>query len=231
MTLHKIAITVSKVDSRGGDPLTAFPFKGILFDLDGTLINSIAAVDRAWARWAEAYGLDPEYVTERIHGRRAVDSIAVLAPDVDQEKAFELIETLEATDTEGVYALSGANQFLEALGDIPWGIVTSGSLPIAVPRLKAGGIEPPLVFITAEQVTNGKPHPDPFLEGANQLGIPPKDIIAFEDTLAGVHSAHAAGMKVIALSEEAAQAADGAIPDYRSVRITQEGDILLLNLA
>lgn len=207
-----------------------FPFKGLLFDLDGTLINSIAAVDRAWARWAVEYGLDPEYVTPRIHGRRAVDSIAVLKPDVDQAKAFQLIEHLEATDTEGVYALPGAAQFLEALGDIPWGIVTSGTLPIAVPRLKAGGIEPPLVFVTAEQVTNGKPHPDPFLEGANQLGIPPKDIIAFEDTLAGVQSAHAAGMKVIALSDEAAQAADARILDYRSIRIEQKGINLLLKL-
>lgn len=213
-----------------GDRLSTFAFKGLLFDLDGTLINSLAAVDRAWRKWAVTYGLDPDYVTERIHGRRAVDSIAVLKPDVDQVEAFKLIETLEATDTDGVYALPGAVEFLEALGNIPWGIVTSGSLPIAVPRLKAGGIEPPLVFVTAEQVTNGKPHPAPFLEGARQLEIPPSDIIAFEDTLAGVQSAHAAGMRVIALSEEAAQAADGHILDYRSIRILQEGDELLLKL-
>lgn len=201
--------------------LKSFSFKGLLFDLDGTLVNSLPAVDRAWRTWATEFGLDPDYVAPRIHGKRAVDSILILAPHLDQLEAFKRLEYLEATDTDGVVPMPGAVPFLNGLTDVPWGIVTSGSSPIAVPRLKAGGISAPSVFVTAEQISHGKPHPQPFLEGATRLGIEPEFIVAFEDTLAGVRSAHAAGMKVIGLSDEAAEEADARIFDYNELTISK----------
>lgn len=213
-----------------GYGLISLPFKGLLFDLDGTLVNSLAAVDRAWRTWATEFGLDPDYVAPRIHGRRAVDSILLLGPHLDQNEAFVRLEHLEATDTDGVAPMPGATEFLASLQDIPWGIVTSGSRPIALPRLKAGGIEPPEVFVTAEQISHGKPHPEGFLEGAKRLGLPPGEVIAFEDTLAGVRSAHAAGMKVVGISDEAEQEADVRIRDYRELTIVCESELLLLKV-
>ena len=213
-----------------GVSLTVFPFRGLLFDLDGTLVNSLPAVDRAWRQWAIEFGLDPDYVVPRIHGRRAVESIAALGPQLDQDKAFARLEHLEATDTEGVVALVGALDLLASLQDIPWGIVTSGSRPIAEPRLRAGGIKPPSVFVTAEDVLKGKPHPDPFLEGANRLGLAPNEVIAFEDTLAGIRSAQAAGMVAIGVSEEAAQEADASISDYTQLVIQAGNPTSLLRL-
>jgi mannitol-1-/sugar-/sorbitol-6-phosphatase len=200
------------------------PFDGLLFDLDGTLVNSLPAVDRAWRKWAVEYGLDPDYVAPRIHGRRAVESIATLGPHLNQEEAFLRLEHLEATDTEGVVAVAGALEMIAALKDIPWGIVTSGTKAIALPRLKAGGIAAPDIFVTAEDVPKGKPFPDPFLEGARRLGLLPERIVAFEDTLAGVRSAHAAGMKAIALAEEAATEADAAIPDFTKLSVQKEDE-------
>lgn len=213
-----------------GDRLIAFPFKGLLFDLDGTLVNSLPAVDRAWRTWATEYGLDPDYVAPRIHGKRAVDSIAVLAPNVDQREAFLRLEHLEATDTDGVVPMPGALDFISLLEGIPWGIVTSGSSPIANPRLKAGGINPPAVFVTAEQISKGKPDPAPFLEGARRLQIAPEDIVAFEDTLAGARSAKSAGMKVVGLSDEAAQEADVQISDYGQLTLDTSTSPFVLRL-
>jgi sugar-phosphatase len=204
------------------EPQIKVSFKGLLFDLDGTLIHSIAAVDRAWRSWAVEFGLDPDYIAPRIHGRRAVDSIRALAPNLDQEVAFARLEHLEATDTAGVVAIAGAVEFLASLGGIPWGIVTSGTEAIAIPRLSAGGIIRPNVFITANQVSQGKPHPAPFLAGARALGLDPAGIIAFEDTLAGVRSAHAAGMRVVGLTEEAAAESDWFMTDYVGASVAME---------
>lgn len=208
--------------------LTSFPFRGLLFDLDGTLVNSLAAVARAWRTWATEFGLDPDYVVPRIHGRRAIDSISDLGPHLDQKAAFLRLEHLEATDTVGVVPMPGALEFLDSLQGIPWGIVTSGSRPIAVPRLMAGGIALPNVFVTAEEIGQGKPHPEAFLKGAELLGLPPSQIVAFEDTLAGVRSAHSAGMRVVGISDEAEREADIRIHDYREIAIVRSQDIFLL---
>ena len=213
-----------------GKVVTSYTFRGLLFDLDGTLVDSIAAVDRSWRTWSTEFGLDPDYVVPRIHGRRAVDSIALLGPQLDQAAAFARLEHLEATDTDGVVALPGALAFVESLKDIPWGIVTSGSQPIAVPRLRAGGITAPEVFITAEQIAHGKPHPEAFLAGAQRLNIPPSEIIAFEDTLAGVRSAKAAGMRVVGVTDEAGEESDVRIVDYRQVSIDRSSEPYRLNI-
>lgn len=192
------------------------------------MVNSIAAVERAWRAWAVDFGLDPDYVAPRIHGRRAVDSIAVLGPHLDQKAAFDRLEYLEATDVQGVVPMPGIHEFLSQLAGVPWGIVTSGTKAIALPRLKAARIDPPEVFVTAEQISHGKPHPEAFLTGANRLGLPPETILAFEDTLAGVRSAKAAGMDVVGVTSESSVEADYFIETYAETTITKAPPDFLL---
>ena len=194
------------------------------------MVNSIEAVERAWRLWAVEHGLDPDYVAPRIHGRRAVDSIAALGPDLDQTAAFERLEYLEATDTDGVIAMPGIHDFLDSLKRTPWGIVTSGTRAIAIPRLRAAGIEVPNVFVTAEMISDGKPHPAPFLEGANRLGVAPERVLAFEDTRAGAESALAAGMQVIGITEEAGQVAHARVGDFTEIKVEIDGLEALISL-
>ena len=180
-------------------------FDGILFDLDGTLIDSLQAVDRAWRGWAAEYQLDPELVLSVIHGRPARESIAELLPHADAvqiEQAFHWIERYESQDTEGTIALPGAIALLERLNQlqIPWAVVTSGTQPVAQARLQAAGLPKPQLLITPEQLTQGKPAPEPYLTAAAQLGLQPQQCLVFEDAPAGVTAGYAAGMRVFAIT-------------------------------
>lgn len=169
------------------------PFHGVLFDLDGTLIDSIAVVDRAWAAWARKVGLDPAAVLPRIHGRRSLDSVRDLAPHLDAEQEDAWLQRYETENTEGVGLLPGALALLSAVQGIPWGIVTSGTSNVALARMAAAGIPVPSVCVFGEEVPNGKPEPDPFRLGCERLRLLPGQVLAFEDTAAGVQSALAAG--------------------------------------
>ncbi len=152
--------------------------KGFLFDLDGTLVDSLPAVERAWINWAKRRGINPQDVLDFIHGKQAITSLRHFMPGESEEaiqQEFLLLEQVEAQDTDGVTALPGAAALLERLNrlDIPWAIVTSGSIPVATARRNAGGLPQPEVFITAEQVKHGKPQPDAYLLGAERLGLAP----------------------------------------------------------
>ena len=176
------------------------PISAVLFDLDGVLIDSEPAVIRAWTAWAERHGLDPARVLDEIHGRRAGDSIRVLAPagvDVDAEAAW--LERREVEDTEGVVAMAGARELLD--GGAAWSraVVTSGTYAIATARLRAAGLTPPPVLVTAGDVARGKPAPDPYLAGAERLGVEPGRCVVVEDAPAGVSAGKAAGMTVLAV--------------------------------
>ncbi|WP_415232093.1 HAD-IA family hydrolase [Psychromonas sp.] len=179
-------------------------FKGILFDLDGTLIDSLAVVDRAWRSWAKRNALDAEHVMQVIHGRPARESVMELLKGADAlkiEQEFSWLERYESEDTQGVYALPGAVALLNQLNtlQIPWAIVTSGTLPVASARIKASGLPAPKVLITPEQVKKGKPDPEPFLLGAEKLGFAARHCLVFEDAPAGVKAGHLANCAVIAL--------------------------------
>ncbi|MBC3379577.1 sugar phosphatase [Serratia fonticola] len=182
--------------------------KGFLFDLDGTLVDSLPAVERAWTQWAERHGISPQQVLDFIHGKQAITSLRHFMPNATEaelQHEFTLLEQVEAEDTDGVRALPGALVLLErikALG-IPWAIVTSGSLPVANARRLAGGVPLPEVFITSEQVKQGKPHPDAYLLGAQGLGLAPPDCVVVEDAPAGILSGLAAGCQVIAVNAPA----------------------------
>jgi len=182
--------------------------KGFLFDLDGTLVDSLPAVERAWINWALSRDVDPQEVLSFIHGKQAITSLRHFMPGASEEEIrqqFLVLEHVEANDTDGVAALPGAHDLLSELTrlGIPWAIVTSGSLPVASARHAAANLPMPEVFVTAEQVEKGKPHPEAYLLGAARLGLPAADCVVVEDAPAGVQSGLAAGCKVIAVNAPA----------------------------
>ncbi|MEZ8101601.1 HAD-IA family hydrolase [Vibrio bivalvicida] len=186
------------------------PFKGLLFDLDGTLVDSIPAVIRSWSTWATMKDLDPSYVLSKIHGRPARESITELLKDAtsdEVEQEFKWLERQESIDTEGTVALPGSIALLESLieHNVPWAIVTSGTVPVATARIKAAKLPFPPILITPEKTTNGKPHPEPFLKGAEEIGVPIEQCICFEDTQAGLSSAKSAGAQAIGVLSHASK--------------------------
>ncbi|HXO38821.1 MAG TPA: HAD-IA family hydrolase [Candidatus Acidoferrum sp.] len=176
-----------------------FSAKAILFDMDGVLMDSTPSVERVWRAWALAHGLDPDSVVAQAHGRRSIETVRVVAPQLDAEKENVIVEQMEIDDKEGVTALPGAAELLAHLPDARFAIVTSATRPLAVARLGYAGLSVPRHMVTAEDVVHGKPSPEPFLKGAALLGFPPADCLVFEDTAAGIASARAAGMHAVAL--------------------------------
>ncbi|MGG7444772.1 sugar phosphatase [Kosakonia oryzendophytica] len=179
--------------------------KGFLFDLDGTLVNSLPAVERAWCSWADRFGIAHDDVLNFIHGKQAITSLRhFMAGRSEAEIAAEFtrLEEIEAADTDGITPLPGAIELLNHLdaAGIPWAIVTSGSVPVAHARHGATGLPTPKVFVTAEQVKRGKPEPDAYLLGAKLLGLPAEECVVVEDAAAGVLSGLAAGCHVIAVN-------------------------------
>jgi sugar-phosphatase len=176
-------------------------FAAFLFDVDGTLIDSIAAANRVWRRWALEHGLDPASVLKIIHGVRAADTIRRLnVPGLDVEREAEVIMQGEIADVEGVVAIKGAVAFVSALPPDRWAVVTSAPRALATRRLAAAGIPLPRVMVTAEDVRRGKPAPDGFLYAAKLLDVPAEKCLVWEDTAAGVAAAEAAGAAVIVVS-------------------------------
>ena len=179
--------------------------KGFLFDLDGTLVDSLPVVERSWCHWADRHGIDHQDVLNFIHGKQAITSLRHFLPGRSEDEIqseFTYLEQIEAADTDGIVALPGAIELLQHLNEahIPWAIVTSGSVPVAHARHKAAGLPLPEVFVTAERVKRGKPEPDAFLLGAELLGLHPTDCVVVEDAAAGVLAGLNAGSHVIAVN-------------------------------
>jgi sugar-phosphatase len=176
-----------------------FQCSAILFDLDGVLADSTRSVDRQWRIWARAKGVDEEKVMAIAHGVRAIEVIRRVAPQFDAEAEVRELEALEADDRLDVSAMPGALELLKSIPDDRWGVVTSGTHLLASTRLPLVGLPLPKVLVTADDVIHGKPHPEPYLKGAERLGFPPGDCLVIEDAPAGIQAAHAGGMKVIGL--------------------------------
>ncbi|MHB8635036.1 MAG: HAD-IA family hydrolase [Fimbriimonadaceae bacterium] len=198
--------------------------RGLLFDLDGTLIDSLHAVDRAWTTWALRHGLEPAEVLPRIHGRRSIESIQAILPLADAEAENLLLRQIESSDTAGIKALPGAVDFLRSLPMDRWGVVTSGTGDVASARLAAAGIPIPRACVFGEDVAFGKPHPEPYLLGASYLGLEPADVVAFEDTSAGLQSILGAGMRAVAVGFPY----ERVIYDYRRVTAQVDGDRMVV---
>ena len=179
--------------------------KGFLFDLDGTLVDSLPVVERSWCKWADRFSIPHDEVLNFIHGKQAITSLRHFLPGRSEEEIqaeFTLLETVEATDTDGVTALPGAVALLKTLDEagIPWAIVTSGSIPVAHARHRAAGLPEAEVFVTAERVKHGKPAPDAYLLGAELLGLAPADCAVVEAAPAGLLSGLNAGCRTIAVN-------------------------------
>ena len=173
--------------------------KAILFDLDGVLVDSTPAVSRVWARWAQEHGLPPEKVIAHAHGRRSIETVRQFAPALNAERENGRVEQMEIDDKEGVIALPGAARLLSRLPQNRFAIVTSATAPLARARMLYAGLPVPEHLISADDVLHGKPSPEPYLKGAELLGFPAPDCLVFEDVPAGITSARAAGMQVIAI--------------------------------
>jgi sugar-phosphatase len=175
----------------------------LLFDVDGTLVDSAAVVERSWRRWSAEYRADPERVLEVCHGRRSEDTIAEFVGPAERPAAVALLRRLELTDLDGVVACPGAAELLAALDGrdtLPWALVTSCGTDLVAARMTAAGLPLPAVRITAERVRHGKPDPECYRLGAEALGVPAADCAVLEDAPAGVASGRAAGATVVAVT-------------------------------
>lgn len=197
--------------------------QGVLFDMDGILISSLGSVERSWSAWAISRQIDPALAIRTAHGRRAIETVHLLRPDLDQESELKYIEDLEVADNEGLAVLPGIPQLLAALPASRWTVVTSATERLARIRMAAGGISVPEQIVTADQVTSGKPHPMPYLRGAGILGFPPAECVVFEDSGSGATAGRAAGCTVIATtfshSVEDLAAAHYLVPDLSGVSV------------
>lgn len=180
--------------------MTQVQCAALLFDLDGVLINSTPAVARVWKRWAVEHGFDPEEVVARAHGRPSLTTVREYLPSADHEKENREVERREIADLEGVVPLPGALELLASLPEDRWTIVTSCTRPLAEVRIKAAGLPLPKEMITSNDITRGKPDPEPYLKGASLLGFSAANCIVFEDVPAGVRAGKSAGAKVIAFT-------------------------------
>ncbi|MGW7006199.1 HAD-IA family hydrolase [Streptomyces sp. NPDC054933] len=182
-------------------------FKAALLDMDGTLVNSDAVVERCWRRWADEHGLDPAEVLKVVHGRQGYATMAVLLPDrpmAENHADNARMLAQETADTEGVVPIAGAPTFLASLSDLPHALVTSADEGLAQARMTAAGLPMPQVRVTAECVSASKPDPEGFLKGAAELGFAPEDCVVFEDSEAGITAGLAAGMRVVGVGPRAA---------------------------
>ncbi|MFC7884202.1 HAD-IA family hydrolase [Streptomyces sp. NPDC057376] len=207
---------------------TVLTTRALLLDMDGTLVNSDAAVERVWRRWAGRHGLDGDEVMKVVHGRQGYASMALLLPDRPMEQnhadnARMLAD--ETADTEGVVAIPGAPEFLASLRGLPHALVTSADVPLSTARMAAAGLAQPDVRVTAESVGASKPDPEGFLKGAAELGVEPADCIAFEDSGAGIAAARAAGMRVVGVGPRAGlHGPDVVVEDLTRVRVEAGAD-------
>ena len=198
--------------------MTTFNCAAILFDLDGVLVDSTGSVTRQWRRWAEEQDLDPDKVVETAHGVRTIEIVRRLAPHLDAGAETLRLEKREADDHEGVSVMPGAAELLKAIPDGRWCVVTSGTRYLATARLQLGNLPMPQVLVSADDVSKGKPNPEPYLMGAKLLGVNPAECLVVEDAPAGIRAAHAGGMKAI-----------GITSTYRAAEL-QEADAVVQKL-
>lgn len=200
----------------------------VLFDLDGVLVDSTAAVEGHWRAFAERYGLDADALLVDLHGRRMVEIMARALPGMPPEELEREAARVEADEAagaaDGTREIPGALALTAALDGLPWAIVTSGTTPVATARIRAVGLPTPSVLVTGEQVERGKPDPAPYLLAAERLGVPPAECVVIEDAPAGLAAGVAAGCTTIGVATSHA-AAELAAADHL---VDTPGDIEVL---
>jgi len=214
--------------------MKTFSCSAILFDLDGVLVDSTRSVDRQWRLWSNEHGIDPQKTVAIAHGRRTSEVIRILTPHLPAEEETIRLEAREAADREGVEVMPGAAELLHSIPHGRWSVVTSGTRRLATSRLHLANLPLPQVLISADDVVQGKPHPEPYLKGAQQLGVRPEDCLVIEDAPAGIQAARAGGMKVIALPStfpaSELRHADAIAPSLSTLKVALENGKLAVRL-
>jgi sugar-phosphatase len=211
--------------------------QAVLFDIDGTLVDSTPVVERTWRTWAREYGVDAEAVLRVCHGRRTEDTVAEFVAPRECAAAVARAQAIESADLEGVVALPGAQRLLDALPRRRWAAVTSGERALMTARLAAAQLPVPEAMICAEDVSVGKPSPEGYLKAAAALGFTAPQCLVVEDAPAGIGAGRAAGAQVLALTttQKAAELADAdvIVTDLTcvSVKLTDDGGVTLLHSA
>jgi sugar-phosphatase len=207
--------------------MPTFSCSAVLFDLDGVLADSTRQVDREWREWADRKGVDGDAIMAFAHGVRTIEVIRRVAPQLDAEMEAAAIENHEAHDQRGVIVMPGALELVASIPKGRWGVVTSGSRLLATSRLPHCGLPVPDVLVTSDDVVNGKPDPEPYLKGAELFGLSPAECLVIEDAPAGIQSAHAGGLKVIAITStypaEAVKHADAVVATLRQIQVRSNG--------
>lgn len=222
------------MSSRWRRPLTEVSVRGVLLDMDGVLVRSEGSIERAWTAWARRHGMPPAETIHAAHGRKSIDTVRALRPELDAEIENAFIENLEVNDNEGLVSLPGVKELLKILPAERWTVVTGASRRLAVARLTAGHLPIPSRMITGDDVAAGKPDPSAYEKGAALLGFPPEECLAVEDAPAGVASAKVAGCKALAVAGRkewpTLAAADYLIESLAGIRVDLQDDRIRLRL-
>jgi sugar-phosphatase len=180
--------------------------KAILFDMDGTLIDSNKASELIWETWSKLYHVSIKKIRAVHHGRRPEETIALVAPHLNAKAAAQMVYDDQDVAVAGIFPIQGANDFYNSVPSSQKGIVTAATLNILKHRFAIVGIQTPEVCVTAEILKNGKPDPEGYLLGASRLGLAPKECIVFEDAPAGLLAAKRAGMRSVAITTHYSEA-------------------------
>jgi mannitol-1-/sugar-/sorbitol-6-phosphatase len=177
-----------------------FRCEAVLFDMDGTLVDSSHCVERTWRLWAEKHRLDLDALLAISHGRQNYETIRAIAPHLETPEELAFLVRAEEECREGIVAVHGARSLLESLNPAAWAVVTSAWRTLAELRLQCAGLPSPEFLVTADDVARSKPHPEGYLLAASRLGVAPSTCVVIEDAPAGIEAARAAGMRVIGIS-------------------------------
>jgi len=199
-----------------------FKCHAILFDMDGTLVDSTRCVEAVWTRWAQRHGMDLDHILTVSHGRRTLDTLREVAPHLDIEHEAMRLDGEELECKDGIEEVRGSAALLRALPLDRWAVVTSAGRALATLRLGFAGLPVPAVLVSADDVTEGKPNPAGYLSAAQRLNVAPEQCLVIEDTPAGILAGRAAGMQVLAVSTTypASRLLEAPwIEDFRNTRI------------
>src|SRR5256886_13589411 len=204
-----------------------FQCSAIVLELRAARHVSTLSGLRQWRLWAERKGVDGDKVIAIAHGVRTIEVIRFVAPHLDAKSEVREIESREAEDTDGVEIMSGAVDLVRTIPEGHWGVVTSGTRDLASARLRFGGLPVPKVLVTADDVVNGKPPPEPYLKGARLLGVEPTECLVIEDAPAGIQSARAGRMKVVGITstypESQLSTADAVVRKLSQIQVRRDG--------
>ena len=216
-----------------GSSLPEGRYTAFLFDMDGTILNSIAAAERIWGAWAVRHGLELASFLPTMHGSRAVDTITRLGlPGINPEVEALKITDAEINDVEGIVEIPGATDFLKSLPPTKWAVVTSAPKDLALRRMKAAGIPVPAVLVTADDVAAGKPNPDCYLLAARKLEVDVSSCLIFEDAPVGIAAGEAAGATVLVVAATHSHPMDTSRPTIENyektfTKVDEDGSISL----